>query len=646
MNELQSMFPSSLTNNFLTVTQNMDDSEEYEYYTDEEEEQMHNDDNNGAETEYDQPVTKAWRVKFDAEMDFDSGRESLTESSSCDESETVRQSTDLHFAVLKNDILKVNSLLDARYDPNAQDENGMTPLHIACRDNLQHLVLILLARGGDGSVIDDSRRSPLHYAVQGGVTKIVQSLLDYDIYMEGKDRLGQTVLHHAAFKELSSTLNLLLARRKMYGTEEDLIRFTNIQNREKQTALHIAAEHGCCDCVKILLKYKCNLDLADIDGKTAMHLACGSNIPSVTEMQSINVISNLLNKRCSLVARDENGYTPFLSSAVAGRADTARILLQESADMLARDPQGLTAMHLAARLNHTKFIKMLCKASFPVDVRDHKGLTSLHHAIALDSLNAVKALVECGADITAEDSEGRRYTEFACFIEKHNILIWLAKKFPDLYLNDQTQENIVHYLAGQDGTSSILKELFSSGHYSVDCRDATHQTPLHYAAISNKGESFQFLVDVAGGDIDARNSVGATPLHFAVRWGSESIVKFILRKKGTKAASVLNLGDRLGRTPIHYAATQKTGQSLISNLLRAGAAIDHIDNSGMTPLHLAARFGNISLVRILIDEGANIGVKDRQGMSPLDHAREKDCSVILGMLSKSGSKECSNRVNC
>ena len=33
-------------------------------------------------------------------------------------------------------------------------------------------------------------------------------------------------------------------------------------------------------------------------------------------------------------------------------------------------------------------------------------------------------------------------------------------------------------------------------------------------------------------DIDALDAVGATPLHFAVRWGSESIVKFILRNKG------------------------------------------------------------------------------------------------------------------
>ena len=106
---------------------------------------------------------------------------------------------------------------------------NLAGLHIASRDNLQSIVLLLLARGADGSILDSTRRSPLHYAVQAGVTKIVQSLLDYDIYMEGKDRLGQTVLHHAAMNELSATVNLLLSRRKMYGTPEDLERFINIQ---------------------------------------------------------------------------------------------------------------------------------------------------------------------------------------------------------------------------------------------------------------------------------------------------------------------------------------------------------------------------------------------------------------------------------
>lgn len=85
--------------------------------------------------------------------------------------------------------------------------------------------------------------------------------------------------------------------------------------------------------------------------------------------------------------------------------------------------------------------------------------------------------------------------------------------------------------------------------------------------------------------------------------------------QGTEVATVLDSGDRLGRTPLHYAASQKTGLSYITNLLKvgrrktarrgrqpgeedsqlkncltqAGANIDFQDHSGMTPLHLACR---------------------------------------------------------
>ena len=43
-----------------------------------------------------------------------------------------------------------------------------------------------------------------------------------------------------------------------------------------------------------------------------------------------------------------------------------------------------------------------------------------------------------------------------------------------------------------------------------------------------------------------------------------------------------------------------------------------------------ARFGNISLVRMLLDEGADKGLVDLQGMTAKDHAKEKDCITIIG----------------
>ena len=124
----------------------MDDSE-YEYYTEDEDDEVEipvaklaaADVTENEQVEPHPPpivAVKAWRKKFDAELDCDSGRESLTENS-CDEEPEVgacgdggappiRETTQLHYAVLDNDIHKVNSLLDAGADANAQDENGLT----------------------------------------------------------------------------------------------------------------------------------------------------------------------------------------------------------------------------------------------------------------------------------------------------------------------------------------------------------------------------------------------------------------------------------------------------------------------------------------------------------------------------------------
>ena len=154
-------------------------------------------------------------------------------------------------------------------------------------------------------------------------------------------------------------------------------------------------------------------------------------------------------------------------------------------------------------------------------------------------------------------------------------------------------------------------------------RDYDEKTPLHYASINCREDVFEFLVDY-GADIDARDAVGATPLHFAVRWGSEAIVRYILRRKGSEAISVLDSGDRLGRTPLHYAASQKTGLSYISNLLKAGANMDMRDHSGMSPLHLACRFGNISLVRRLLDKGA-----DKEARLFVEMSADIDTALIL-----------------
>ena len=74
----------------------------------------------------------------------------------------------------------------------------------------------LYMQGADGSIVDSSRRSPLHYAVQNKLFRVVQSLMEYDIYLEGKDRNGQTVLHIAAAEDQVQIIQILLSRARKY----------------------------------------------------------------------------------------------------------------------------------------------------------------------------------------------------------------------------------------------------------------------------------------------------------------------------------------------------------------------------------------------------------------------------------------------
>lgn len=154
--------------------------------------------------------------------------------------------------------------------------------------------------------------------------------------------------------------------------------------------------------------------------------------------------------------------------------------------------------------------------------------------------------------------EGRRYMEYSNIYGAYNILVWFAKKYPEMYINEDSKETVLHYASSQ-GITEVVRILLKTGCFDVDVRDIDNKTPLHYAALNGADEVFQMLVENKA-DIDALDAVGATPLHFAVRlasasinhhliiicirWGSESIVKFILRNKGSDAVRILDSGDR------------------------------------------------------------------------------------------------------
>ena len=77
--------------------------------------------------------------------------------------------------------------------------------------------------------------------------------------------------------------------------------------------------------------------------------------------------------------------------------------------------------------------------------------------------------------------------------------------------------------------------------------------------------------------------------------------------------------DRLGRTPLHYAANEGR-QNDAKLLLENGADPNARDDDAWTPLHFATQFGAVEIVTLLLAHGAEVDPLDSNGNSPLSNA--------------------------
>ena len=76
---------------------------------------------------------------------------------------------------------------------------------------------------------------------------------------------------------------------------------------------------------------------------------------------------------------------------------------------------------------------------------------------------------------------------------------------------------------------------------------------------------------------------------------------------------------------------------MVRVLLDGGAPLDHVNNLGWTALLETVILGDggprhVAVLRMLVDAGANVGLADRQGRTPLDHARARGYTEMIALL--------------
>ncbi|MGN6640355.1 MAG: ankyrin repeat domain-containing protein [Mucilaginibacter sp.] len=122
---------------------------------------------------------------------------------------------------------------------------------------------------------------------------------------------------------------------------------------------------------------------------------------------------------------------------------------------------------------------------------------------------------------------------------------------------------------------------------------------------------------------------GFTPLGLACYFGQFEIARYLVLK-GADVNQPSNNGFRV--FPIH-SATAGNYTDIARVLIENGANVNVRQQAGATPLHSAAQNGNLELLILLLEHGAETDVRMEGGKLPADMAREKGFAEIADILS-------------
>jgi Raf kinase inhibitor-like YbhB/YbcL family protein len=228
----------------------------------------------------------------------------------------------------------------------------------------------------------------------------------------------------------------------------------------------------------------------------------------------------LLSKGADVNAKDDDGVTPLMRAASAGRGD-------------------MVALMMASLCGSVDAIKPLIAAKSEVNSRDNQGRTALMAASSSGEAAAVQALLESGADVSLEDADGGRAMTYAA-AEGHAAAVALLQK-----RGAKAGDTELILAAGRCNTE-IVRAFLSAG-MGIDTPDSG-TTPLIAAAGGNCSDVADLLIE-RGANVNAKNGDGWTALIKASSAGHVEMVGKLMAH-----GADMSITDANGRTAWMYAA--------------------------------------------------------------------------------------------
>ena len=173
------------------------------------------------------------------------------------------------------------------------------------------------------------------------------------------------------------------------------------------------------------------------------------------------------------------------------------------------------------------------------------------------------------------------------------------------------------------------------GKYSADKYNEEYAMPLDFAAKYSTVDVIDLLID-GGADINLTDRNGRTPLHWAAENGKAENIKFLIKRGPSNTVKFVNK-QGIGDDAALHKAGGKGYTSVIRTLIEAGADVNMQLCDGCTALHEAVYNKRLEMVKALIEFGADLNLKDNQGETALYVAAKLNRRKMVKTLIENGA---------
>ncbi len=445
---------------------------------------------------------------------------------------------------------------------------GSTPLIDAVQAGNRETIRALLKNGTDVNVPEADGTTALHWAVRADDVESVQALLRAGARASAANRNGITPLSLAALNGNRTVIQSLLEA----GAD------VNALLPQGQTALMMAARAGHADAVNMLLSHGADVKAREkVLGETALIWTAAENHPEVIKAlvaggADVNGRSNPLTfpreeygdgKSARLTVLPRGNWVPLMYAARQNATAALKALAESGANLNATDPDNMTALNVAIINAHYDAAALLLDLGADPNIGDVTGMTPLYAAVDLN---------------TFADTPGRPTPKPSGTLDAVGVVKALLE-------HDANPNAILN--------APILVRVHDRGDGTL----GAGATPLMRAAKKGDVEMMRMLL-AHGADPKLRTKAGTDTLMFASGLGGAGRFTAFEDRQATEADFI-------------EAATL---------CLERGADINAVSENGQTALHLAVTVRSEAFITFLIDRGARVDIKDKQGRTPIDVA--------------------------